>query len=322
MIATPERPESPTAQTASVQAESQHVAEMKIRIEFGAASMAGQDVEGLELGSVIELESKVSDDVEVFVDGVLFARGEAVLVKAQACPPGTQPGDDKIGVAVREIIHDLDRRTLGRYQGDAGKVAQPPSAVSSWVSEKAKTQPRAAVPHVKKLAMIALVAALTLWPSISTAQTTSGPGDDQSNQLVKSSTDSRPLNGGDTRESSWMPTLQTLLALAVVIALIYACRYVLRRLGKGTSLGVADSGVIEVLSRTGIGARQQLLLVRLGRRLVLVGCWPSGMAGLSEITDLAEINALTSSVEAGGAGGSARAVADKIRNRLDAKESK
>jgi flagellar protein FliO/FliZ len=312
MIATPEHPESSTAQTASVRADDQHVAEMKIRIEFGAASLAGQDAEGFELGSVIELDSKVSDDVEVFVDGVLFARGQAVLVKPQAGPQGAKPGDDKVAVAVREIIHDLDRRTLGRYQADEGKS----------ISEPTVAQPRAAVPYGKTLAMIALVAALTVWPALSAAQTASGPVDDHSAQRIPSSTDSRLLNGGDARESSWMPTLQTLLALAVVIALIYACRYVLRRLGKGTPLGGADSGVIEVLSRTGIGARQQLLLVRLGRRLVLVGCWPGGMAGLSEITDPAEVSALTSSVEAGGAGGSARAVADKVRNRLDAKESK
>jgi flagellar biogenesis protein FliO len=313
MIATPEHPEASTAQTASVRAEDQHVAEMKIRIDFGAASMVGQDVAGIELGSVIELDSKVSDDVEVFVDGVLFAHGQAVLVKVQACPQGAHPGDDKVAVAVREIIHDLDRRTLGRYQADAGNAT-----VESVVA-----QPRAAVPHGKTLAMIALVAALAVWPAISTAQTTSGPGDDHSAQRIPSSTDTKLVNGGgNAGESSWMPTLQTLLALAIVIALIYVSRYVLRRLGKGGPQGGTDSGVIEVLSRTGIGARQQLLLVRLGRRLVLVGSWPGGMAGLSEITDPAEINALTSSVQAGGAGGSARAVADRIRNRLDTKEPK
>jgi len=298
MNATPEHPEASPAQTASVRAENQHVAEMKIRVEFGAASMAGQDVSRIERGSVIELDSKVSDDVEVFVDGVLFARGQAVLVKAQP-----QPGDDKVAVAVREIIHDLDRRTLGRYQADADK--------SIFAAGK-------------KLAMIAIVAALAVWTGISTAQTTSsGPVDDHSAQRIPSPTDTKLLNGGaGAGESPWMQTVQTLLALAIVVALIYACRYVLRRLGKGARPGGADSGVIEVLSRTGIGARQQLLLVRLGRRLVLVGCWPSGMAGLSEITDPAEVSALTSSVEAIRASGSARAVADKIRNRLDAKESK
>ncbi len=298
MNAKPEHPEASTAERASIRAEDRHVAEMKIRVEFGAARMAGQDVSRIEQGSVIELDSKVSDDVEVFVDGVLLARGQAVLVKTQTCPQGAQPGDDKVAVAVREIIRDLDRRTLGRYRPDGDKPA---------------------IAAGKKLATIALVAALAVWPAISTAQTAPAPVpvDDHSGQLVKSSTDSRPLTGAG--ESPWMQTLQTLLALAIVVALIYACRYVLQRLGKTGRPGGTDLGVIEVLSRTGIGARQQLLLVRLGRRLVLVGCWPSGMAGLSEITDPAEISVLTSSLEAGG---SARIVADKIRNRLDAKESK
>ena len=302
MIADPEHPEASTTQTASVRAEDRHVAEMKIRIEFGAASMAGRDVSQIEQGSVIELDSKVSDDVEVFVDGVLFARGQAVLVKAQASPQGLEPGDDKVAVAVREIIHDLDRQTLGRYQADGEK----PSFAAG-----------------KKLAMIALVAALAAWPATSKAQTApaSAPAGDHSAQpLLPSPTDTKLVNGGG--ESSWMPTLQTLLALAIVVSLIYACRYVLRRLGKAGRPGGVDSDVIEVLSRTGVGARQQLLLVRLGRRLVLVGSWPGGMAGLSEITDPAEVSALTSSVATGGASGSARALADKIRNRLDAKESK
>jgi flagellar biogenesis protein FliO len=92
---------------------------------------------------------------------------------------------------------------------------------------------------------------------------------------------------------------QTLGALAVVVAAIFAVRLVLRRLA-GT-VGMRRSGQpIEVLARATIGSRQQVALVRLGRRLVLVGSGPSGMSPLAEVSDPAEVADLLEQVRCGG----------------------
>lgn len=80
--------------------------------------------------------------------------------------------------------------------------------------------------------------------------------------------------------------VRTLLALAVVVALIVGLRIALRRF-RGSS--VSRTGPMSVLARTSVSARQQLLLVRLGRRLVLVGSGPEGMRALTEVLDADEV---------------------------------
>ena len=100
-------------------------------------------------------------------------------------------------------------------------------------------------------------------------------------------------------DGGWFKTLG---ALAVVVAAIFVVRIVLRRLA-GTA-GMARRGQpIEVLARATIGARQQVALVRLGRRLVLVGSGPSGMSPLAEVSDPQEVADLLEQVRVGGAGG-------------------
>ncbi len=85
--------------------------------------------------------------------------------------------------------------------------------------------------------------------------------------------------------------LQALIALGIVVVLIFLTRFVLRRFGRPIGIGIGKprtTGPVELLSRTQVNPRQQLLLVRLGQRLVLVGCSPEGFSALSEVTDADE----------------------------------
>lgn len=121
--------------------------------------------------------------------------------------------------------------------------------------------------------------------------------------LDRDAVERRPLSadGG----GSWLSGLgRTLVALLIVVALIFGVRLVLRRLARG-GRSRALPGAVEVVAKMSLSARQQLVLVRLGRRLVLVGTGPEGMTTLSEVTDADEVSALLG--EAGGAGkGTAR----------------
>jgi flagellar biogenesis protein FliO len=83
------------------------------------------------------------------------------------------------------------------------------------------------------------------------------------------------------------PWLRPLAALGLVVGIILILRYVLGRWGKAMPAGSA--GPVEVVSRTPLPPRGQLLLVRLGRRLVLVGAWNGGATALSEVTDPREV---------------------------------
>ncbi|MBS3821382.1 MAG: FliO/MopB family protein [Phycisphaerae bacterium] len=93
-------------------------------------------------------------------------------------------------------------------------------------------------------------------------------------------------NGGDG-PGGWKAWLQMLLALAIVVGLIIALRWAIGRLGGQTAS--TESDVLRVVSRTAVTTKQELVLVRMGGRLVLVGRSPAGMARLGEVDDPAEV---------------------------------
>ena len=94
------------------------------------------------------------------------------------------------------------------------------------------------------------------------------------------------------------------LALGGVLALILLLRAVLRRMGATSGMsgalgGRRPSGVLEVLGRFPTGRKQSMVLLKLGRRLVLVHQTPTGMQSLAEVVDPDEVAALLTRVEAG-----------------------
>lgn len=80
-------------------------------------------------------------------------------------------------------------------------------------------------------------------------------------------------------------------ALTLVLALIFVLRWVLRRSISPGSLPGATNAV-QVLTRSPLSPRQQLLLVRVGRRLLVVSDCNGQLNPLSEITDPDEVAAL------------------------------
>jgi flagellar biogenesis protein FliO len=87
--------------------------------------------------------------------------------------------------------------------------------------------------------------------------------------------------------ASW---LRTTLALGGVVGLIILLGWGYRRLaegGGGLSLawGRRNAVVIEVVGRTALSPRQSVCLVRVGPRLVLLGCTPGAVQSLDVISD-------------------------------------
>lgn len=83
---------------------------------------------------------------------------------------------------------------------------------------------------------------------------------------------------------------KTLGALALVVVLIFATRWVLSRLG-GVSRQTR-SQALEVISQRSLTSRHQLCVVRFGKRIVLVGVGPQGLSTLDQISDPGEISEL------------------------------
>lgn len=116
--------------------------------------------------------------------------------------------------------------------------------------------------------------------------------------------------GSDGGKGLGGSVLRTVLALGVVVALIFVLRFVLRRFGPGRQ-GRGRGGPMTVLARTSVSPRQQMLLVRLGRRLVLVGSGPEGMVSLAEVRDADEVAELVRLAQGPGAPVDADLAADE-----------
>ena len=71
--------------------------------------------------------------------------------------------------------------------------------------------------------------------------------------------------------------IRMVLGLAVVLALLGATAWVSRRFRVGAGL---RGGLIEVISGLSLGARERVVLIRVGGDQVLVGVSPSGMRTL------------------------------------------
>lgn len=80
-------------------------------------------------------------------------------------------------------------------------------------------------------------------------------------------------------------------ALGLVLGLLVFLYIGLRRWAP--SLRVQDGGLIRILSRTAVGPRQSLMMVRVGQKLLLVGVSADRIERVCEIEDADEVAALT-----------------------------
>jgi flagellar biogenesis protein FliO len=104
---------------------------------------------------------------------------------------------------------------------------------------------------------------------------------------------SRGTSGGGASGGWW----DTVSALALVLVLIFGLRYVFLR-WSGQAAVTSRHSVVEVLSRVSIAPRQQVVLLRLGNRVLLVGHSSGAMCTLADVHDPQEVASLLSAVSA------------------------
>jgi len=74
--------------------------ELPVRIEFGRTRLLVEDLLRLDAESILELDRRPGDPVDVRVGGRLVARGELVLVADPDGPPGAR----RIAVRLVELL--------------------------------------------------------------------------------------------------------------------------------------------------------------------------------------------------------------------------
>ena len=75
---------------------------LEVRVELGRAKMLVNDLLQLGQGSIIELDKKVGELIDIYVSDKLLARGEVVVL------------EEKFGIRLTDIISPDERvKTLG-----------------------------------------------------------------------------------------------------------------------------------------------------------------------------------------------------------------
>jgi len=136
--------------------------------------------------------------------------------------------------------------------------------------------------------------AQTSRPSKTTADTSSITPHPQPTveKVIRRSSDSAPTTRQSTvTKAPTFDTQRVILSLGLVLGLILVLRWASQKMF-GKQIGGRASRAVQVLSRNPISPKQQLLVVQVGRRLVVVGDSGQQMNALCEITDPEEMAAL------------------------------
>ena len=103
------------------------------------------------------------------------------------------------------------------------------------------------------------------------------------------------------------PTIAASVSLGSVF-LVYLLLQALVRRGGRRRAGVLPSEIVEWIGYLPTGPRQQLQLLRLGSKLVLVAVSPAGWEALSEVTDPVEVEEILAACRGDRRAEAARAV--------------
>ena len=116
-----------------------------------------------------------------------------------------------------------------------------------------------------------------------------------------SSTFDDPNPRANTGVGSLEYWLQTLFALAVVIALIFGLRWLLRKFS-GQALPGSGGALVEVLARTPIGYKTQVVFLRVNERIIVAGQTPAGINTLAQFDEPEDVAAVLQQVTASRSG--------------------
>ncbi|MFA7237640.1 MAG: flagellar biosynthetic protein FliO [Phycisphaeraceae bacterium] len=124
-----------------------------------------------------------------------------------------------------------------------------------------------------------------------------GPSGLQAERSATGNTSSSATTSGGG-SGGWV--VQTMLALGLVIALIFALRWLLKRLtgwGGATGAHRADA-LVEVLARSTIAPKTSVLFLKIHERIVVAGQTPAGLDTLTEFDDPDQVAAILTQIQA------------------------
>lgn len=127
--------------------------------------------------------------------------------------------------------------------------------------------------------------------------------------------DQRRLERGDEGLGSW--SFWNALPLLAVLAMIVAIALVVKRCMPARRM-LMGAGVLEVVARVPLSSKQNLMLVKMGRRLVLLGVSPDRVSSLDVVEDPDEVASLIGEAASRKSDSMTSAFADTFRHEAHA----
>lgn len=124
---------------------------------------------------------------------------------------------------------------------------------------------------------------------------------------------------GDRPEGSGPSLAGFIFWSTVVIALLVGAFLLFKRFAKGSRLFRSNS-VIDVLARRGIGPRQEISLVEIGGRVLIVGSTRDRISTLGEIADADQVARLKARLAGGSVEAADKVFRDSLKDGLKAYE--
>jgi len=99
----------------------------------------------------------------------------------------------------------------------------------------------------------------------------------------------RERDGKPATPAAGRTIVTTISSLMIVLGMFFVCIWFMRRGSRSSATRLPD-GVLQILGRSSFAGKQQLYLVRLGNKLLLLNVSAAGSEPLAEITDASEVD--------------------------------
>lgn len=126
--------------------------------------------------------------------------------------------------------------------------------------------------------------------------------------------------GGGLEDQGWVAVLKMLFWMVLVVAAIYGGARLIKRYVPAAR-NMFGAGTLKVVGRTFLSPKQSILLVRVGRRMLVVGVTPASMSALAEISDPEELEYINNEMAGSGKGRDGGEFKQNLKEAADELES-
>jgi flagellar biogenesis protein FliO len=296
--------------------------ELDVRIELGRRSLAADEAARLTSGTVVALEEAADQPVYIYGGGQLIARGQVLVLDSRYCIRITERVVQTAVVVLGVLLAAAPIAALAAadtpwpntgsgaaWPTDGGEqpagAERTPDADQSGERGAPAEEPARAAPRVRL--PFRIVGRPPSRPVLASA-----PEESLALAPPKNRAGGGGAGGLASSPGRMLTTVITSLSIVLGLFLLLVC---VARRARARGYSTLPPDVLETLGRVPLSGRQEMHLVRVGHKLLLLSVTPTSAETLTEITDPAEIERLsqTCQLRSGGMSEAFREVLSQLR---------